>query len=290
VEVPITIIHRRGIELNYENPALITVYGAYGECLEPEFRADQLVYLQRGWVVVLCHARGGGELGSAWHRAGAGMQKQATIDDLEACVVAMATKGYTCAALTAAVGVSAGGLPVAALCNQRPELLAAAVLRVPFVDPLSAMLDPTLPLTVHERPEWGDPIADRAAFEAIRDYCPYTNVPAGGAEEGGAGGAGVAGSSNPIQYPSVLATASGLDERVPAWQPAKYIAKVRAAHRAHEEEDACSSSSSSSSKRKALLLVNSDSGHFGNAHCGAEVAFLFDCLGLPLDCSPTDEL
>jgi protease II len=283
--VPMTVIHRKGIQLNGDNPALVTVYGAYGECLEPEFRSDHLVYLQRGWVVVLCHVRGGGELGSKWHHGATGVRKQASIADLEACVESIAKRGYTRAGRTAVVGVSAGGLLVAALCNQRPDLLAAAVLRVPFVDPLTAMLDPTLPLTIHERPEWGDPVADRAAFDAIRGYCPYTNVPrSGGQGEPEAEG----GEAERAAYPAVLATASGLDERVPAWQPAKYIARVRAAHQADAHAAGEQSGGGDGSTSRALLLVDSDNGHFGNAHAGAEVAFLFESLGLSLIAATDD--
>ena len=255
--VPVTLVHRRGIALDGGNPALVTVYAAYGECLEPEFRPEFLPLLQRGWVIVLCHARGGGELGHKWHRAGAGLQKRATIDDLESCVETIHRHGYTRKGLTAAVGVSAGGLPVAALCNRRPDLLAAVVLRVPYVDPLSTMLDPTLPLTIHERPEWGDPVACKDTAEYIRSYCPYYNI------------------ANGVHYPAVLATTSFVDDRVPSWQPAKYIARLRAA--------TSELSVGGDDMPRALLLADNGSGHFGSVDYGAEFAFLFKSLGLSMD-------
>lgn len=258
-EVPVTLVHRRGLALDGGNPALVSVYAAYGECLEPEFRAEHLPFLQRGWVIALCHARGGGELGDEWHRGGSGLRKHASIDDLESCIDAIQKRGYTQKSLTVAIGASAGALPVAALCNRRPDLLAAVVLRVPYVDPLSAMLDPTLPLTIHERPEWGDPIACADTAEYIRSYCPYFNV------------------ENGVQYPAVLATTSLVDERVPSWQPAKYVARIRAAAGALRE-----------GAPRALLLADTESGHFGSVDFGAEVAFMFESLGLPLDMPPDD--
>jgi protease II len=226
--VPITLVHSKGLRLDGQNPTLALVYGSYGECLDISFAVPYTCLLRRGWVLAFCHVRGGGELGSAWHAAAGPSLKQRSVDDYEVsdaigllcclfltrdtrtqtCLRHLVATGYTSPARLCAQGMSAGALVVGALCNQKPHLLAAAILQVPFVDMLGTMCDPSLPLTVHERDEWGDPLADSAAFVAIKAVCPYTNVHATG-------------------YPPMFMSAARHDGRVPFWHPLKYAARIR---------------------------------------------------------------
>ena len=256
VDVPVTVVHQRGIPHDGTRPALVTVYAAYGENLEPEFRADHVVLLQRGWVVALCHARGGGERGSAWHTGGSRAHKGNSMKDLETCINGLVSAGLTAAGRVAVRGVSAGGLTAAALANERPELFGAVLLEVPFVDVRTAMLDPSLPLTVHERPEWGDPISSRDAFATISSYCPYTNI-------------------RDQAYPPVLLTTSTIDERVQCWQPAKFAARLRERAGGRREGAA----EGDSGKAADVLLLTDPGGHFGSSLAPQTLAFLFDSLG-----------
>lgn len=255
VEVPVTLI---GPEDGASRPLLACVYGAYGECLEPEFRPEHLPLLQRGWRVALCHVRGGGECGPQWHRGGQREKKAFSAADLAACIEGLVGMGLVEPGLVAVRGVSAGAVAAAALLNARPKLVGAALLEVPFVDVLGAMLDSTLPLTIHERPEWGDPIANPAAFEAIQNYCPYTNL----ARQ---------------TYPPVLVTTCPLDDRVPSWQPLKYVARLRDRATTPADGPSCPE------RRWPILLPSTGGGHFGNAGLGAKYAFLFMAMGLPLE-------
>lgn len=161
------------------------------------------------WVVAIAHVRGGGELGRGWYRAAVGANKQQSVRDLEACLDHLIAQGYSSEGRVALEASSAGALTAAALLNARLASFGAALLRVPFVDLLSAMTRPELPLTVHERDEWGDPLADADVLHAMLALCPYQNVAA-------------------AAYPPVLVTCVGNDQRVPAWGPAKFTARLRA--------------------------------------------------------------
>ncbi|KAJ1965995.1 hypothetical protein GGI12_000369 [Dipsacomyces acuminosporus] len=212
--VPLTLIHHESAALSGAPPMLLRVYGAYGVSLEPEFRLEDIPLLLRGWAVALVHVRGGGELGREWYTGGKCAQKINSIKDYLACSRYLLDKGWATTQRLAATGVSAGGLVVGAALNMNPEYFRAAALHVPFVDPLSAMLSPDLPLTSVEFAEWGNPLADKAAYSSIQQYAPYENVRR---IAGGSGGCA----------PSILVTAGGQDQRVSVWQPAKWVARLR---------------------------------------------------------------
>ena len=256
--VPVTLVHREGIPLDGTAPVLVLAYGAYGTVLEPDFKADHLALLRRGWVIAYCHARGGGELGPRWHQSGTKLDKSNTVADLERCCDWLVATGFTRPGRIIGKGVSAGAVPFAALCNRRPGLFGGLVLKVPFVGVLAAMLDPEQPLTLHERDEWGDPIACEAAFDAIRAYCPTHNL-----------------LTTHQSYPPIFATASMDDERVPYWQPAKFVAGLRQQPIGDEAE--------AMDQDQLFLLTEDDGGHFGGGqeHQSYELAFMFKALGLP---------
>lgn len=206
--VPITLVYRRGLVRDGRNPALLRGYGAYGVPLDPAFSSEDLSLLDRGFVVATAHVRGGGELGRPWYEAGRLRNKPATFTDFIACAERLVEAGYTSPDRLAIEGGSAGGLLVGAVTNMRPDLFKAVIADVPFVDVLNSMLDPTLPLTVIEFDQWGDP-SRREWFDLIRSYAPYENV-------------------TPRAYPDMLILAGLNDPRVPYWEPAKWTARLRA--------------------------------------------------------------
>ncbi|KAJ1727726.1 hypothetical protein LPJ61_004427 [Coemansia biformis] len=210
--IPLTLIHSKAVDLSTAPPTLIRVYGAYGVSLEPEFRLEDVPLLLRGWVIALAHVRGGGELGREWYAAGRGRNKVRAVNDLLACARFLLERGWSAPERLAVTGVSAGGLVVGAALNKAPEYFRAAALHVPFVDPLTAMLSPELPLTGVETAEWGNPAANAADYAAIGEYAPYDNI-----REAAAAG----------RAPAILVTAGGQDRRVSVWQPAKWVARLR---------------------------------------------------------------
>lgn len=207
--VPVTLLYRRDLPLTADTPCLLYGYGAYGISEAAAFSGNRLSLVDRGFVYAVAHVRGGMERGYRWYREGKGLQKDNTFDDFIAAAEHLIAQGYTGAGRIAAFGGSAGGLLVGAVLNRRPDLFGAAVADVPFVDVLNTMLDPDLPLTPPEWPEWGNPIEDREAFETIRGYCPYQNVAA-------------------QDYPHLLVIAGVSDPRVTYWEPAKWVARLRA--------------------------------------------------------------
>jgi oligopeptidase B len=207
VLVPVTYVHRRGLERNGSNPCLLHGYGAYGLSLEPTFSPALVSLLDRGFVYAIAHVRGGGLMGESWHEGGRMLAKPNSFADFIAVAEHLIEAGYTASERLAVRGGSAGGLLVGTALNLRPDLFAAAVLQVPFVDALNTMLDPSLPLTVTEFEEWGNP-ADAAAFECIRSYSPYDNI-------------------GEHRYPPMLVAAGLNDPRVQYWESAKWVAKLR---------------------------------------------------------------
>lgn len=205
-QVPISLVARRDV-LGQPAPLYLYGYGAYGESLDPWFSHARLSLLDRGFVFAIAHVRGGGELGEAWYRGGKLAHKPNTFADFIACAEHLIAEGYTDATHLAISGGSAGGLLIGAVLNQRPELFAAAVAEVPFVDVLNTMLNPDLPLTVTEYDEWGDP-NQADVFERIKAYAPYENVSA-------------------QAYPAMLVVAGYNDSRVQYWEAAKWVAKLR---------------------------------------------------------------
>lgn len=207
VMVPISIVHRKGMERNGQTPLLLYGYGSYGISIPVSFSIPRLSFLDRGGIYALAHIRGGGDLGEEWREEGRMMKKKNTFTDFIACAEHLIAHGYTSAKRLAIQGGSAGGLLIGAVLNMRPELFKAAHLAVPFVDVINTMLDESLPLTVGEFLEWGNPKKpDEYAY--IREYCPYTNL-------------------KPGRYPDIVVTTSFNDSQVMYWEPAKYVAKLR---------------------------------------------------------------
>jgi oligopeptidase B len=207
--VPVSILRRRDTPLNGTAPLMIYGYGAYGHALDASFGPNRLSLVDRGFVFALAHVRGGTEKGMAWYEDGKLGRKPNTFSDFIAATRALVALGYASPKRIVAQGGSAGGLLMGAIANMAPELYAGIVADVPFVDTLNTMLDETLPLTPPEWLEWGDPLRDAQAFATIRGYSPYDNV-------------------KPQPYPAILALAGLADPRVTYWEPAKWVAKLRA--------------------------------------------------------------
>ena len=176
-KIPISVVHRRDVALDGRAPALLAGYGAYEHSSDPAFRAARLSLLDRGFVFAIAHVRGGGELGREWYEQGRLEHKENTFTDFVACAEALISNNYTAPGRLVARGGSAGGLLMGAVANLRPDLFAAIVAEVPFVDVVTTMLDPELPLTVTEWEEWGDP-RDPVAYARMKAYSPYDNVTA----------------------------------------------------------------------------------------------------------------
>ncbi|HET8701233.1 MAG TPA: S9 family peptidase [Nitrococcus sp.] len=206
-QVPVSIVRRRDTPLDGSAPCLLYGYGSYGICLEPAFSSSRISLLDRGFVYAIAHVRGGGELGEHWKNAGKLLCKANSFTDFIACAQALIDTRHTCATRLAIMGGSAGGLLVGAAVNDRPDLFRAAVAEMPFVDVLNTMEDSSLPLTVIEYDEWGNP-AEPRYYAAIRDYAPYENV-------------------RPQRYPDMLVVAGWNDPRVQYWEPAKWVARLR---------------------------------------------------------------
>jgi oligopeptidase B len=208
VRVPVSIVYRRGLVRDGQAPVHLLGYGAYGIALPVTFSSNRVSLLDRGVVVALAHVRGGGEMGKAWHDDGRLMKKRNTFTDFIAAAELLLAERYGSRDRLVIEGGSAGGLLVGAVTNMRPDLFKAVISRVPFVDVVNTMLDETLPLTVGEFEEWGNP-KQEAAYRYIASYCPYTNL-------------------ERKAYPAMLVRTSFNDSQVMYWEPAKYVAKLRA--------------------------------------------------------------
>ncbi len=206
--VPMSLVYHKDTPLDGSAPAYLTGYGSYGVPYDPYFTSTRLTLLDRGFVFGIAHIRGGGDLGRAWYEDGKFLHKRNTFSDFVACADHLVSDGYTSAERLAISGGSAGGLLMGAVTNARPDLFGVVVAHVPFVDVLTTMLDETIPLTVTEWEEWGNP-ADSAYYEYMKGYSPYDNVAA-------------------VGYPDMLVTAGLNDPRVQYWEPAKWVAKMRA--------------------------------------------------------------
>ncbi|WP_375453916.1 S9 family peptidase [uncultured Methylobacterium sp.] len=207
--VPISLLHRRGLELDGSAPLLLYGYGAYGTLMPAAFRTNLLSLVDRGFVYAIAHVRGGTEKGWRWYLDGKRANKPNTFSDFVACARALIDARYTSEKKIVAHGGSAGGMLMGAVANLAPELFAGIVADVPFVDVLNTMLDADLPLTPPEWPEWGNPAESEAAFRTILSYSPYDNVAA-------------------KTYPAILALGGLTDPRVTYWEPAKWVARLRA--------------------------------------------------------------
>ncbi|CAJ1579638.1 S9 family peptidase [[Mycobacterium] wendilense] len=204
--VPVSLIHRKGIE--FPAPALLYGYGAYESCEDPRFSIARLSLLDRGMVFAVAHVRGGGELGRLWYEHGKLLEKKNTFTDFISVAEHLVDTGITRPENLVALGGSAGGLLMGAVANMAPQLFAGILAQVPFVDPLTSILDPTLPLTITEWDEWGNPLDDSEVYAYMKSYAPYENVAA-------------------VDYPAILAMTSLHDTRVLYVEPAKWVAALR---------------------------------------------------------------
>jgi oligopeptidase B len=224
VGIPVSLVWRKDKREAGKNPMWLYGYGSYGYSLPMGFNSNRLSLLDRGMVLAYAHVRGGGDMGKPWHDDGRLMKKKNTFTDFVAVTEALVARGTCAADRVAAEGRSAGGLLMGAIVNLRPDLYRAIVTGVPFVDVMNTMLDPTLPLTVPEYEEWGDP-NETAAFEYMLSYSPYDNLSPHHAKTGRAGDPESPNAAG--EYPAILVKTSLHDSQVMYWEPAKYVAKLR---------------------------------------------------------------
>ena len=228
--VPVSLVYRKDKRRRGGQPMLLTGYGAYGYPNDVHFSSARLSLLDRGLIYAVAHVRGGGELGKRWHDEGRMLSKRNSFTDFIACAGHLIDAGYTAPSQLVIEGGSAGGLLVAAVTNMRPDLFRAVIADVPFVDVVNTMLDDSLPLTTGEYEEWGNP-ADSSYFDYMSSYSPYDNVAA-------------------ADYPAMLVETSLNDSQVMYWEPAKYVARLRAVK---------------TDLNPLLLKVNMEAGHGGSS-------------------------
>ena len=250
--VPISLVYRAPLHLDATRPLLLNGYGAYGLSYDPAFSSNILSLMDRGFVVAIAHVRGGEELGRKWYEDGKLLNKRNTFTDFIACAEHLVAQGYTARDRLAINGGSAGGLLMGSVTNMRPDLFRVVMAEVPFVDVVNTMLDASLPLTVIEYDEWGNP-NELASYAYIRSYSPYDNV-------------------ERKDYPSILVTGGLNDPRVAYWEPAKWTAKLRALK---------------TDNNRLLLKTNMGAGHGGASgrfdylrETAFKYAFMLDVLGV----------
>ncbi|KAF7827932.1 prolyl oligopeptidase family protein [Senna tora] len=255
VKVPLTIVYSRESWKKGQSPGILQGYGAYGEVLDKSWCSDRLSLLDRGWVVAFADVRGGGGgVDSSWHKSGSGLNKHNSIYDFVSCANYLVNEGYVHRDQLGAIGWSAGCLLLGAAMNMYPDLFRASILKVPFLDICNTLLDPSLPLTILDYEEFGNPQI-KSHFDSIFTYSPYDNIPQGKC------------------FSSVLVTAALNDSRVGVWEGAKWVAKVR--------DSTCSNCS-----RAVIMKTNMIGGHFGEGgHYGQcdetayDYAFLMKAFG-----------
>lgn len=206
--IPISLVARADVDLDGTAPGLLYGYGSYEISIDPWFSVSRLSYLDRGMVYAVAHVRGGGEMGRQWYEEGRMLHKKNSFSDFVACADHLIETGWVAPGRLAAEGRSAGGLLMGAILNLAPDRFRVVHAGVPFVDALTTVLDPSLPLTVVEWEEWGDPLHDPEVYKYMRAYSPYENIVA-------------------AQYPAILATTGLNDTRVYYTEPAKWVAKLR---------------------------------------------------------------
>jgi oligopeptidase B len=207
-EIPISVVYRKDTKRDGTAPLFVYGYGSYGASMEPEFESERVSLLDRGFVYANAHIRGGQEMGRAWYEDGKLMKKMNTFTDFIAATEFLVAQKYGARDQVFAMGGSAGGLLMGAIANLRPELYRGVVAFVPFVDAVTTMLDETIPLTTNEFDEWGNP-KEKAAYEYMLSYSPYDNVTA-------------------KAYPSIYVKTGLWDSQVQYFEPAKWVAKLRA--------------------------------------------------------------
>ena len=230
-QVPMSVVRHKDTPIDGTAPIYLYGYGAYGHAIPPSFSSNVISLLERGFSFAIAHIRGGDDLGYHWYTAGKLQERTNTFNDFVDCARHLIDSGYTQAGKIAIGGGSAGGELMGAVVNQAPELFGAVAAHVPFVDVLTTMLNPDLPLTPMEWPEWGNPIDDEEAFHYMRSYSPVDQVCA-------------------QNYPPMLVTAGLNDPRVTYWEPAKWVAKLR-----HTKTD----------DNILLLKTNMGAGHGGQS-------------------------
>ncbi len=250
-QVPISLVYRKGLRLDGNHPLLLKGYGSYGMSSEPTFDSNRLSLLERGFVFAIAHIHGGSELGRAWYEDGRLMHKMNTFTDFIASAEHLVAQGYTRPGRLAIYGRSAGGLLMGAVANLRPDLFKAVLTEVPFTNVVTAMLDPNLPLTVIEYEQWGNP-HDPQAFDYMLSYSPYENV-------------------EHKAYPHIYARAGLNDLQVPYWDPAKWVARLRACK---------------TDQNQLLLITHMGAGHGGSSgrydhlrEVAEEYAYLIETVG-----------
>lgn len=229
-KVPLSIVYKKGFPRDGSGPVLMTGYGSYGNGLSASFSSERFSVLDRGMAVVIAHVRGGNEMGESWRQDGKLMKKKNTFYDFIDAAEYLIAQKWTSPSKLAIEGVSAGGLLMGAVVNMRPDLFQAVHANVPFVDVINTMMDPSIPLTVGEYLEWGNP-NEKPAFDYMKSYSPYDNL-------------------KRASYPAMLVTASLNDSQVMYWEPAKYVARMRTL----KTDD-----------RPLLLKVNMNAGHSGSS-------------------------
>ena len=207
--VPISLVCRKGTPRDGSSPFLLYGYGSYEASIDPTFSISRLSLLDRGFGYAIAHIRGGGEMGRRWYEDGKLLHKTNTFTDFVACAEHLVAQGWTSPSRLIARGGSAGGLLMGAVANIAPQDFGGIVAQVPFVDALTTILDPSLPLTVTEWEEWGDPLHDAQVYAYMKSYSPYENVTG-------------------QTYPPILAVTSLNDTRVLYREPAKWIARLQA--------------------------------------------------------------
>lgn len=249
-QIPISISYKKDIVLDGNNPTLLHGYGAYGSNLEVEFGSDRISLLDRGFVYAIAHIRGSSSLGRDWYDDGKILNKKNSFNDFIACAEYLIQEGFTSKEHLAILGVSAGGLLVTACTTLRPDLYKAVIAKVPFVDVVTTMSDPTIPLTTLEYDEWGNP-ENKEHYDYMLSYSPYDNI-------------------KNTDYPNLLLTGGYNDPRVMYWEPAKFAAKLQE----HKTDD-----------NLLLLKINFNAGHAGSSgrydhltEVAFEYAFLIDRL------------
>lgn len=226
-KIPVSLIYKKDMVRNGENNLFLTAYGAYGESNDPKFEIDKLSLVDRGFIYAIAHVRGGGEFGTDWYESGKLLDKKNTFNDFIDCAESLIYQGYTSKEKITAFGKGAGGMLVATSINLRPELFKNVLLEDPFLDVLNTMKDETLPLTIDEYNEWGNPNRYRY-YEYIKSYSPYDNI-------------------INQKYPNILITSGINNSVVGVWESAKYTAKIR----------------NLTKKTNILLKTYTDSGHKG---------------------------
>jgi len=252
VQVPISLVYKKGLVKDGTNPLYLYGYGSYGASWDPYFSIARLSILDRGFIYAIAHVRGGGEMGRKWKDDGKMLKKMNTFTDFIACAEHLIQEKYTNSDKMCAVGGSAGGLLVGAVVNMRPDLFNSIIGAVPFVDLMNTMLDASIPLTVVEYEEWGNP-NEEVYFNYMMSYSPYDNIKA-------------------QDYPNMLIQSSLNDTRVQYWEGAKWAAKLRA---------------NNTSDNRLLLKTNMGAGHGGSSgrydalrELAFEYAFILDCMGM----------